>query len=125
MKPVTPNERTLEFDVLLKDKLLHSVKINFNENTCYIKTFTHIPIEKEFTKDTLNLMEMLRWVESRCFERNRDGREEILELLGLKAYEPYEIIKVTHGLMAHDKRWIRFKGEDLTYEQAIEDLNAR
>lgn len=118
MSDKKPWERVLEFDVLLKDRVLHSVKIDFGSGKCHIQTFTDIQMEKEFMKDTLNLKEMLVWVESRCFmECGKYGRY-VLSLKGMTEYNPYEVIKVTHGIMSHDLRWIRFKGEDLTYEQA-------
>jgi hypothetical protein len=38
-----------------------------------------------------------------------------LEDMGLSAYNPWEIVKITHGVMLEDFVWIRFDGEDLKW----------
>lgn len=50
-------------------------------------------------------------------------REELLNRLGLEAYDVVDIVKITHGIMAEDFSWIKFEGENVSYEELF-DLNA-
>lgn len=45
----------------------------------------------------------------------------LLKLVGLDCYDPFQIVKITHGAMVDDVFWIRFEGEDLTWN----DVNPR
>lgn len=39
--------------------------------------------------------------------------------MGLQQYNPYDIVRITHGKMVNDPCWIRFDGETLSYEELI------
>lgn len=82
----------------------------------FIKT---IPKQPLFS-DKLNRNHIQTFIESRCFERVRPDKDVLLEALGLNIYNPWEIVKKTHGFMYHDKCWIRFSGETLTWEELYE-----
>ena len=41
---------------------------------------------------------------------------EILKQLGLKSYDPLEIVKKTHGVSYNDFLWFQFEGENYRYE---------
>ena len=58
---------------------------------------------------------MAEILEGRCWLRNRDNIDDLLKACGLKAYDVMGIIKVTHGRMYNDQMWIRFEGEELSY----------
>lgn len=58
---------------------------------------------------------------SRCFEEARPDKYELLNRLGLTEYNPWEIVKVTHGRLWDDYLWIKFEGEDLTWKDVAYD----
>ncbi len=60
----------------------------------------------------------------RVFRKNYPGIVQELKLLGLNEYNPYYIVKKTHGLMQNDMYWIKFPGEDDvdSYEKAVENF---
>lgn len=60
--------------------------------------------------------QMYDFLESRCMPKRRQCLPEYLQVCGLSEYNPYEIIKVTHGVMWEDFLWIKFPGEDITWE---------
>lgn len=41
---------------------------------------------------------------------------QLLEHLGLKEFNVYEILKKTHGVDVDDFSWIRFSGEDIAWD---------
>ena len=47
------------------------------------------------------------FLEERCIPRDRAGVREYLEVLGLDAYDPLQIIKKTSGRMAEDQQWLK------------------
>ena len=49
------------------------------------------------------------FLESRCFPREREDVELILEELELEAYEPFAIVERTGGRMAEDNQWIKIR----------------
>ncbi len=53
-----------------------------------------------------------------CRERCTD---EMLESMGLKEYNVYDILRSTHGVDIDDFIWFKFDGEDITWE----DVRAR
>lgn len=59
---------------------------------------------------------MLEILEGRCFPRNRANADDLLRRLELKHYHPLDIVRKTHGLMRNDYVWLRFEGEQLTYD---------
>lgn len=41
--------------------------------------------------------------------------DELLESLGMQAYNRWGIVRKTHEVMTDDEIWLRFKGETLTH----------
>lgn len=56
-----------------------------------------------------------QWLEWRTFPPQRDNKEELLQLLGISEYNRFEIIKKTHAVMIDDPIWVKFEGEELSY----------
>lgn len=102
-----------EFDIMMKDEVIAHVK--YDSTGVIIKQFVDFPF-KQFYDDNISKEELLEWVEERCFPRTRHNAQELLEYLGLEFYDPWAIIEKTHGLIIEDYYWIRFKGEDLNYD---------
>lgn len=48
--------------------------------------------------------------------KQRHQLEEYLKDLGLVEYNPYEIVKITHGVMWEDFIWFKFPNENITCE---------
>ena len=74
-----------------------------------------------YCKITIPLLSRL--FESRCWDRNRAEIDDILSMLGLSSYNPFQIILKTRGVDFDDRLWFRFKGEEnLSWE---DDINPR
>ena len=48
-----------------------------------------------------------------CPERCDEG---MLNYLGVKEYNAYDILKKTHGVDSDDFMWLKFDGEDITWD---------
>lgn len=66
-------------------------------------------------KGLITLEELERWLKWRTFPRTRVNARELLASLDMQAYNRWGIVRKTHGVMADDEIWTRFKGETLTH----------
>lgn len=48
--------------------------------------------------------------------REGTSLKQYLEDLGLDEYNPYEIVRLTHGVMWEDNMWLKFPGEDVSWK---------
>ena len=108
------------FSVLWKNELVADVSISEDETGFktlnYIRRYTEDVGKQPFGGIRLDLARVYEFLEGRWFERARPDVQEQLEYLGLSEYNPWEIVKKTHGVMFEDFIWVRFEGEALTWE---------
>lgn len=106
------------FDVFHKD--LHVSRVWFDFRTeqvtfeNYVNDILWCPFGKK-TSATFGDLETF-W-EERCFPRTRVNAKEVLRLLGVDYYDPYDIVRKTHGVQNEDFCWLRFDDEEgmITY----------
>ena len=82
-----------------------------------LERYTTNPAKQLFYADRISLFELGEILTTRCWEENRSDIDELLHLIGLDTYDPYAIVRRTHGLMVQDPIWFRFEGEKLTYRE--------
>ena len=104
-------------DLTKYDELV--AKVNVENTTAFITRFILHPVKQIFWADNMNIVQLSDVLESRCWERNRDDIDIILKNLGLKSYDPLEIVKRTHGVSFNDFLWIQFEGENYSYKDMI------
>lgn len=56
-----------------------------------------------------------RFLKDRCYEDCRANLPEILKQAGLTSNNPYEWVKVCHGVTYEDFFWVKFEGEDICW----------
>lgn len=105
----------LKFDYMEENNVNSSVTV-YSDKTIECVDFVRENYRKVFGKRPMTMENLYKFFESRCFSRDNFGVKELLQMLGLTQYNPYDIVKVTHGHMTCDHNWIRFEGEDLTWE---------
>lgn len=108
----------IEFDYMNRnDVLAHVVikdgKVSVEHNMSYPKQTLLCE-----GRTNLTMMDIKKKISKMVFTPERVNKDELLEELGLKEYNPFKIVEKTHGVMAVKTYWIRFKGETLTYEDA-------
>lgn len=93
-----------------KPNILHVDNISGTKNPWLIYISKN---EKEYD---INICELIKFMETRCVPRTRDGIEELLrKKYHLKEYSPIGICKQTHGVSHNDHIWLRFDDETLRF----------
>jgi len=110
----------LEFEVFCGNSLLAVYKLGEDGRVDYsynpkssdkVLTSTHRPLE---------MRDIYFLFSSRVFPDHAPFTGSELKRFGVEEYNPYEIIRKTHGIMPGDQYWFRFSGEELTYKKVTE-----
>ena len=59
----------------------------------------------------------------RVFQDKTPYTYPILDRMGIEKYNVYNILQRTHGITPYDDYWIKFDGEDITFEQACAEFD--
>lgn len=106
----------IEFDYLNKDVISTHVRIDTETGEVEATDYTDNLMHKFFGMRPHTIEQANISFEMRCFPRTRDRADKVLESLGLQQYNPLDIVRITHGQLNCDYNWIRFEGEDLTWD---------
>jgi hypothetical protein len=105
------------FEVFWKNELTARVIVDMDE--VKVSRFCIHPVKQIFASSKMTRYQLNQILAMRCFDRNRDDAQEKLKALGLDYYNPYEIVKRTHGVSYNDYIWIRFPKENLQAEDVL------
>lgn len=113
-------ERIMEdftFEVYWKDEITARVYVKKKE--VIVSRFTDNPGKQLFAQKKMTRFQLGKIFEMRCWEKERADIMEILNHLGLSEYNPYEIVRRTHGVSYNDFIWFRFPGENITSKDVL------
>lgn len=110
------NLEDYKFTVLWKDDIMADVELYDKRRKVRIEKQKNTFPENPFYGGEVTPERVYRFLEGRCMDRNRPCLPEYLDGLGLEEYNPYEIVKITHGVMWEDFQWIRFPGEKVSWK---------
>ena len=83
-----------------------------------IQKFTNNTAKQFFYAfNSMDLFQLSDLLEIRCWERERVDINDILQRLGIKEYDPIEIVKRTFGVSYNDPIWFNFYDAYLTWEK--------
>ena len=87
-------------------------------NRVTIQKFTD-NIAKQFfyAYNSMDISQLSELLEMRCWERERVDINDILQRLGIKEYDPIEIVKRTFGVSYNDQIWFNFYDANLSWEK--------
>lgn len=105
------------FEVYWKDEITARVYVKKKDVT--VSRFTDHPGKQLFAQKKMTRFQLGKIFEMRCWEKGRPDIMEILKNIGLSEYNPYEIVKRTHGVSYNDFIWFRFPGEKLTSKDVL------
>lgn len=114
--------KMLIFDWMLINTVVAHVEVNRETKEVTCQEFTDEIPYKFLGRRPKTIQSVLNKFRDRCFEEGRPDKEEILASMGLTQYNPFDIVKCTHGHTNRDDLWIRFEGEDLEYFRDINVL---
>ena len=101
----------LVFDYYHKDDLCSHVEVDTSTGSISVTDYTDEVLFTVFGKRPHTVEELNAFFESRCFPRGRADEKEILEYLGLRQYNPLDIVRITHGVLFGSFSWLKFEGE--------------
>ena len=109
----------MKFDVMHFDDVIASVDLKPNNSELpYVKNYI-TGFNKQFSpvmEGPISVKELEKWLKWRTFPPTRANADELLKTLGLNAFNRWAIVRKTHGVMADDEIWLRFKGETLKHK---------
>ncbi|MCD8232711.1 MAG: hypothetical protein LUD14_13090 [Clostridiales bacterium] len=105
------------FEVFWKDEI--TARVHVQGSRVKVSRFTDHPLKQLFASAGMTRHQLNHIFEMRCWDRNRADIQDILNGLGLSDYNPYEIVKRTHGVSYNDFIWFRFPGEQLTAKDVM------
>ena len=100
------------FEVYWRDEITARVYVRGNDVT--VSRFTDNPLKQLFADKKMTRFQLGQIFELRCWEKGRSDINEILKHLGVAEYNPYEIVRKTHGVSVNDYIWFRFPGEKIS-----------
>ena len=109
----------MKFDVMLMDDVIASVDLKPDRSDKPYAINYIIGFNKQFSPNPEGFItkeELERWLKWRVFPETRVNADELLASLGLNSYNRWAIVRKTHGVMADDEIWLRFKGENLKHK---------
>jgi hypothetical protein len=104
------------FSVYWREKHTADVVLSADRSTVSYKMYPHEFGEVPFEFENPSVEQMDNFIVSRCVPKGRSLIGEYLEYLGLSEYNPYEIVKKTHGVMFEDFLWFKFPGESIEWD---------
>lgn len=96
----------MKFDVMWMDDVIATVDLKPNNGgTPYVINYID-DFNKQFSPNMeghITLEELEKWLNWRTFPPTRANADELLESLGMQAYNRWGIVRKTHGVMADDE----------------------
>jgi hypothetical protein len=113
----------VEFELFCGNTLLASYKVYEGGQVDY--QFNPKAKDKILTSTLrpLTLEDIYFLFTSRVFPNQTPFTQIELDRFGVEEYNPYEIVRRTHGIMPTDRYWVKFAGEDLNHKKALEWFN--
>lgn len=108
----------MRFSVMWKDEKTADVFVSDDHKTVEIKKYSDVIYKMPFGGNNDTIERVYNFISERWIPAARPDMKDRLHDLGLTEYNPWEIIKKTHGVMWEDFIWIKFEGEDITWEEA-------
>ena len=104
------------FTVLFQNVPVAHVNISDDHKTVIINKLVPDGIIQPFNGNKLDLERVYDFLKDRCYEDSYEGLEEVLQKNNMLSNNPWEWNKKTHGVTWEDFFWIKFDGENITWE---------
>ena len=106
-----PILESYSFEVYWKEELTARVHVHMDK--VKVSRYSKHCFKQLFAGDQMTRYQLNKILSMRCFEKGRPDAQEKLKALGLSEYNPYEIVRRTHGVSFNDYIWFRFPKEQL------------
>ena len=101
---------TMRMTLMYQNKPCTAIDVNFLENKIKIQNYTKDILHRAFgvTEDP-TWEDFQIFLEDRCFPKTRGNVKTILMEMGLRDYDPLQIVEKTNGRTAEDDLWLKFQ----------------
>lgn len=106
----------VHYDILWQDEIVTRVILSKDRKKIRYEKIREDGIYQPFSGEKLDLERFYRFIKSRCYEDGRADLKIILDKARLKSNNPYDFIRISHGVTYSDDFWIRNTGETLTWK---------
>lgn len=104
------------YHIMHLDDLVAIVRLSYDKKSISFEKIAKDGPFQPFSGKKLDLERFYRFIKSRCYEDGRADLPEILAAFHLSSNNPYEFIKVTHGVTFEDHFWIKMDYENLKWK---------
>lgn len=104
------------YHVMNKDELVCIVEMTPDRKQIHFNKIRQDGVGQPFSGDRLNLERFYSFLKSRCYEDGRGDLDRILKKAHLDSNDPYEFIKLSHGVTLSDNFWIKTSTENLSWK---------
>lgn len=119
MEKIIPD---MDFDIMWEDEKIGHIKIKDEEIVDYSQVeYPNQPWKRFIPMCGLSIPLLAELFEMRCWDRDREDINKLLNKLGIVNYNPFLIVQKTKGVTYDDPLWFRFKGDTVSWK----DLNPR
>ena len=105
------------YHIMWEDRPVTDVTLSNDHKEITYTLFMPAGCNQPFCAGRLDLERFYRFLKDRCYEDNRGDLPEILEEAGMSSNNPWEWVRLTHGVTWHDHIWIRFDEEEISWEE--------
>ena len=112
---ITPSD-DVHYTIMWRNRTVARVFLLENRKEIQYEKIEPDGIHQPFSGDKLDLDRFYRFIKSRCYEDDRGDLEVILKKANLQSNNPYDFIKISHGVTYSDDFWIKTSDELLLWE---------
>ena len=110
------DESVTVYHVMYIDEPAADVTLSADRKQITFRKWKPDGLQQPFSGNKLDLERFYRFIKSRCYEDGRGDLAEILKKAHLSDNNPYDWIRISHGVTYDDFFWIRINDEQLTWE---------
>lgn len=104
------------FTVMYKNERVAYVCVSADHKEVKIEKLVPDGIKQPFGGTKLDLERVYSFLKDRCFEDGYADLENVLRKFDMESNNPWEWNRKTHGVTWEDYFWVKFDGEDITWE---------
>lgn len=109
-------ENDYNFMVMYKNEEVAFVHVSADHKEVSVKKYIPDGIKQPFSGSKLDLERVYTFLKDRWFEDEYADLKNVLARVGMKSNNPWEWNRKTHGVTWEDYFWVKFEGEDITWE---------
>ena len=113
----------MKFTVLKADAPVAVYTVSENEQVTYDIITRYKELMITTIHRPLNISDIYYLFSCRVFQDRTPFTYPVLDRMGLEKYNVCQILHLTHGITPYDDYWLRFDGENITYDEAKEDFS--